>query len=124
MKAVKLSTIIICFLFFITLPLASENIICKKYTGTYKDYQCTVTFSQKGKMLIEVDDRNGGGYFSTPGSYIVKNKKIDFFFRGLNRTLYIDKDRLTASPYTFSIDEDYKTEIVLLEDIQYSKSCK
>lgn len=81
-------------------------------------------FSQNGKMLIEVDDKSGGGYFSTPGSYSVKDSKIDFFYRGLNRTLYIDKGNLTATPYTFSIEEDFKTPITLTEDKTYTGSCR
>lgn len=124
MKAYKISTIIICIMLFIQLPVSADRIYCKKYTGTYKVYTFTILFSQNGKMLIEVDDKNGGGYFSTPGSYTVKNSKIDFFYRGLNRTVYIDNGRLTATPYTFSVDEDFKTVIVLTEDMTYSSSCK
>ncbi len=124
MKAIKISTIIIGFLFFTHLAMPAEKIYCKKYSGTYQGYNLTVSFSQNGKMIIEVEQQNGGGYFSTPGSYMIKNSRIDFFYRGLNRTLYIEKDRITASPYTFSIDEDFKTKIVLIEDKSFSCSRK
>ncbi|HNX23710.1 MAG TPA: hypothetical protein PKG60_06650 [Spirochaetota bacterium] len=124
MKAVKISTIIISLLFFINLSLSAEKIRCKKYSGTYNECKLTVTFSQNGKMLVEVEEKNGGGYFSTPGSYTLKDSTINFFYRGLSRTLHIENDRITATPYTFSIDEDYKTLIVLIEDKIFSSSCK
>jgi len=124
MNTFKISTIIISLLFFINLPLTAEKIYCKKYTGTFKDYKLSVMFSQNGKMLTEVEDNNGGGYFSTPGSYTYKNSKIDYIYKGLMRTIYIEKDILKATPFTFDIEEDYKTEILLIEDKSYTSVCK
>lgn len=124
MKAIKISTIIIGFLFFAQMAPAVEKIYCKKYTGKYKEYILTVTFTQNGKLLIEVEEDNGGGYFSTPGSYKIKNSRVDFFYRGLNRSVFIEKDSITATPYTFSIGEDYKTTITLKEDSAFSSACK
>jgi len=102
----------------------AERIYCKKYSTVYKDYKLSILFSQNGKMLISVEDNNNGGYFSSPGNYIIKETKIDFFYRGLSRTIYLKDDQITASPYSFNIDEDYKTKIVLTEDKSFSSSCK
>ncbi len=122
MKTFKISTILITLLLLADITDAAEKIICKKYTGTYKDYMLAISFSQKGKMLIEVEEKEGGGFFSTPGSYKVTENRVDFFYKGLSRIFFIGKESITASPYTFSIDDDYKTEIVLAEDKSYT--CK
>ena len=122
MKTFKISTILITLLFFANSIDAAEKIICKKYTGTYKEFSLAISFSQNGKMLIEVEEKEGGGYFSTPGSYKVRENRVDFFYKGLSRIFFIGKDSITASPYTFSIEDDYETEIVLTEDKSYT--CK
>ncbi len=106
------------------MSFAVEKITCRKFTGKYGDYNFSILFSGNGKMLIEVEEKEGGGYFSTPGSYSINNSKIDFFYRGLGRTIYIENDHLKASPYTFSINEDYKTVIILQEDKAYPPACK
>lgn len=124
MKAFKISTIIIPLLFFILLPLSAEKIYCKKYSGIYKNYTINIIFSQNGKMLIEVEQDNGGGYFSTPGSYSFKNSKIDYIYKGLMRTINLEKDGLSATPYTFDIEEDHKTAITLIEDKFFTSTCK
>lgn len=124
MKAIKIAIILFALVFFTRIALPADKIYCKKYTGTYKEFELTIMFAQNGKMLIEVNDKNYGGYFSTPGSYSIKNTRIDFFYRGLNRSIFIEKDQITASPYTFSIDEDYKTEIIMKEDKSYPATCK
>lgn len=124
MKIYKISTIIICILCFINLSLAVEKINCRKFSGKYGEYNLSISFSKNGKMLIEVEEKEGGGYFSTPGSYKIKDSKIDFFYRGLGRTVYIENDQLKATPYSFSIGEDYKTIIVLKEDKNFISVCK
>ena len=123
MKAIKISTIIIGIIFLTSLSLHAEKIHCKKYSGRYNDYNLTISFSKNGKMLIEVEEKDGGGYFSTPGGYVIKDKRIDFFYRGLNRTVYLENDQMMASPYTFSLNEDYKTIIILMEDKSFPSSC-
>ena len=124
MRVVKISTIIISFIFFINVSIAAEKIYCRKFSAVYKEYTISVLFSQNGKMVISVDDKDSGGYFSTPGSYLIKDSKVDFFYRGLSRTIHLKNDSITATPYTFNIEDDYRTEIVLHEDKSYSSSCK
>lgn len=124
MKTIKIATILLGIVLFAQAVPAADKIFCKKYTGVYRDYEFTISFSPNGKMLIEVNDKNNGGYFSTPGSYSIKGTRIDFFYRGLNRSIFIGKEKITATPYTFNINDDYKTEIVMKEDTSYSASCK
>jgi len=124
MKPLKISTIIIGILFFTQLPTYAERIYCKKYSGSYMDYNLTIIFSKNGKMLIEVEQKSGGGYFSTPGSYTIKNKRVDFFYRGLTRSIFFEEEGITATPYTFSISEDYQSSIELKEDKAFPSLCK
>ena len=125
MKAIKISTIIIiCFIFLTNISQSADKIFCKKYSGTYQNYKLSVSFTKNGKMLVEVEENEGGGYFSAPGSYSIKDSKINFFYRGLNRTLLLSKESITACPYAFSINDDYKTIITLVEDKTFSSNCK
>jgi hypothetical protein len=124
MKAIKISTIFILLILFAQQASLAEKIYCKKYTGSYKDYILAVTFTQNGKLFIEVEENKGGGYFSTPGSYTIKNSRVDFFYRGLNRSIFLEKGSISATPYTFSINDDYKTPVILKEDTTFPATCK
>lgn len=124
MNIVKISSIIILIFCFLYPAQASEKINCRKFAGSYGDYLITVTFSKIGKMLISVEEKDSGGYFSTPGSYSVKDSQIDFFYRGLNRTMYIENGKIKGTPYTFSISDEYKVEITLKEDKSFPSNCR
>jgi len=123
MRVYKISTIIISLLFFVSLSIAADKIYCKKYSGVYKNYNIVIQFSKYGKMIVDVQEKESGGYFSMPGSYAIKDTKIDFFYKGLLRTVIIEKESITATPYTFSIEEDLKTIIILKEDKSFPDLC-
>lgn len=124
MRALKISTIIITLLFFVTASSPAEKISCKKYSGTYEDYTFTISFFSNGKMLIAVDSKNRSGFFSSPGSYMIKGSRLDFFYKGLSRSIYFENDRILASFYSFNLAEDYENKIVLTEDKSYPATCR
>lgn len=124
MRAFKISTIIISILIFVNPSYAADRIYCRQYSGKYKEFNLTIQFSKNGKMFIEVMEDETGGYFSSPGSYTFIDSKISFYFKGQLRTVYLKSNNIIASPYTFSIDEDLKTEIALQEDKSFADSCK
>ena len=115
MRAIKISTTIICLLFFIQLLPAAEKIICKNYKGTSGEFNFELTFTDNGKMMIGVDSKNGQGFFAVPGSYSIKNSEITFFYKGLSRTFYMEKDYIKASFYSFGISEELENKIILKE---------
>ncbi len=124
MKAIKISTTIICLVFFILSPLGAEKLYCKKYSGTSGDYTMSLSFSKRGKMLISVNSNKGQGFYSSPGSYSFSDGKISFFHKGLYRTMYIHGNIIKASLYSFGINDDHKNTITLKSDKSASESCR
>lgn len=124
MKAIKISTTIICLVFFILSPLGAEQLYCKKYSGISGDYTLSLSFSKKGKMLISVNSKKGQGFYSSPGSYKISDGKMAFFHKGLYRTMYIHGNIIKASLYSFGINDDHKNTITLREDNSPPSSCR
>jgi len=123
MRILKISTIIFFSLIFISLAESADKISCKKYAGNYLDYSIDVTFFNNGKMLISVNSSNSG-YYLSPGSYILKNSEIQFYYKGLKRFVVLKGDKILASLYSFAIEDDLENKIILSEDKSFPGSCK
>jgi hypothetical protein len=119
---IKIFLIILTFLFSGINSAFAKKIYCKKFSGKYQNWDFHVFFNDQGKMFVKADTSQKG-WTSQPGKYIYRNKTLKVFIHSKERIFeFISKNILSATPYSFDIEKDYKSRIELKEDPNYQ--CK